>query len=83
MLAGAQPVALLGVDGHGHRDPVGDPRGRGEHLLGRRLVVLVAERRRHGHAAGRDHGEAGRLYGPGRGHIPDIRKQERRAGAVQ
>ena len=41
------PVAGLGVDRHGHVDAPGDPRGRGEHLVARRtLVVLVAERAR-------------------------------------
>ena len=38
-------VAGLGVDRHGHLDTSCDPRGRGEHLVGRRtLVVLIAER---------------------------------------
>ena len=82
-LGGLHPVAGLGVDGHGHVDPVGDPRGRGEHLVRRRVVVLIAEGRRHRRAAGRDDGEPGRDHRPRRGHVPGVREQERRAGAVQ
>ena len=39
-------VAGLGVDRHGHLDAPCDPRGRGEHLVGRRtFAVLIANSR--------------------------------------
>ena len=78
------PVAGLGVHGHGHVDTPRDARGRGEHLVDwRTLVILVAERGgdpragrgNHGKPSG-DHGSCGR-------HIPHVRKQEGRAGPVQ
>ena len=76
-LGGLHPVAGLGVDRHGHLDAPGDPRGRGEHLVARRaLVVLIAERRGHAGAGGRDHGKSSRDDGSRRGHIPSVRKQE-------
>jgi hypothetical protein len=78
------PVAGLGVDRHGHLDAARDPRGRGEHLVGRRvLVVLVAERRGHAAARGRDDREAGRDHGPRCGHVPSVRKQDGSARALQ
>jgi hypothetical protein len=81
---GLHPVAGLGVDGHGHIDAPCHPRGRGEHLAGRRtLLVLIAERRGHAGAGGRDHRKTSRDYRPRRGHVPGVRKQERGAGAVQ
>ena len=77
-------VPGLGVDGHGHLDAPRDPRGGGEHLVGRRtLVVLVAERGRHAEAGGRDHREPGLDHGLRRRHIPGVREQERGAGLVQ
>ena len=77
-------VAGLGVDRHGYLDARCDPRRRGEHLVGRRtLVVLMAERRGHAAAGGRDHGEPGRDHGSRRGHVPGVREQEGGAGAVQ
>ena len=78
------PVAGLGVDRHGHVDAPPYPRGGGQHLVGRRLlVVLVAERSGHTGAGGRDHREPGRDDGSRRGHVPGVRKEERVAGAVQ
>ena len=78
------PVPGLGVDRYGHVDTSRDPRGRGEHLLGRRtLVILVAERFGHAAAGGRDHGKSSRHDGSRRGHIPGVRKQEGRARSVQ
>jgi DNA-binding CsgD family transcriptional regulator len=83
-LGGLHPVAGLGVDRHGHLDAPGDPRGRGEHLVGRRtLMVLIAERRGHATAGGRDHGKPGRDHGSRRSHVPGVRKQKRGAGALQ
>lgn len=83
-VGGLHPVARLGVDGHGHLDAPGDPRGRGEHLVGwRTLLVVVAERRGHAAAGGRDHGKASRDHRFRGGHVPGIRKQEGGAGAVQ
>ena len=78
------PVAGLGVDRHGHIDAPGHPRSRGEHLVGRRtLVVLVAERGGHPGAGGRDDGEPGRDHGVRRGHVPGVGQQEGCAGAVE
>ena len=78
------PVAGLGVDRHGHIDAPCDPRGRGEHLVGRRtLVVLIAERGGHAATGGRDHGIPSRGDGSRRGHVPGVRKQEGSARAVQ
>ena len=77
-------VAGLGVDRHGHLDAPCDPRGRGEHLVGRRtLVVLIAERRGNAAAGGRDHGKPSRDHGSRRGHVPGVRKQEGIARALQ
>jgi hypothetical protein len=77
-------VAGFGVDGHRHLDAPRDPRGGGEHLVGRRtLIVLVAERGRHAEAGGRDHREPGVDHGLRRRHIPRVREQQRRAGLVQ
>ena len=78
------PVAGLGVDRHGHLDVPCDPRGRGEHLVRRRtLVVLIAKRRGHTRAGGRDHRKPSRDHGSRRGHVPGIRQQEGSAGAMQ
>ena len=83
-LGGLHPVAGLGVDRHGHLDAPGDPRGRSEHLVARRtLVVLIAERVGHAPAGGGDHGIPGRDHGSRRGDVPGVRKQEGGAGAVQ
>ena len=77
-------VARLGVDGHGHIDPPDDPRGSGEHLIGRRtLVVLVAQRAGHAPAGGRDHGVLRGDHGSPRGHVPGVRQQEGVAWAVE
>jgi len=83
-LGGLHPVAGLGVDRHGHVDAPGDPCGRGEHLIAwRTLVVLIAQRRGHASAGGRDHGKPSRDHGSRRSHVPGVRKQEGGAGAVQ
>ena len=70
-------VAGLGVDRHGHLDAPCDPRGRGEHLVGRRtFAVLIAERGGHAAAGGCDHRRPSRDHGSRRGHVPGIRKQK-------
>ena len=77
-------VPGLSVDRHGHLDTACDPRGRGEHLVGRRtLVVLIAERGGRACAGGGNHGKPGCNHGPCRGHIPGVRKEEGCAGTLQ
>jgi hypothetical protein len=82
-LSRLHPIAGLGVDRHGHIDAPCDPRGRGEHLVGRRvLVILMAERGGYAAAGRCDHGEPSRHHRSGRCHVPGVRKQERGARAV-
>jgi hypothetical protein len=59
-------------------------RGGGDHLVGRRaLLVLLSERRGRAAAGGRDHGKASRDDRSRGGHVPGVRKYEMGAGAVQ
>jgi hypothetical protein len=82
-LCGLHSVAGLGVDRHRHVDAPCDQRRRGEHLVGRRtLVILVAQRGGHAGAGGRDHGEPGGDDGSRGRCVPRVREQKRVPGAM-
>jgi nucleoside-diphosphate-sugar epimerase len=52
-------------------------------VIAQSVAFVLAEHRRHGHAACRDHGEPGRDHRPRGGGVPGVWQQEGRAGTVQ